>query len=64
MLELGQLGSIGLSETNMLYIHRDPISYNKNEKSKKIIDELASSLQSKCTFLQIFKIRNLINLCI
>ncbi len=44
-MELGQLGSLGLNENNMLYIHKDPLTYNKNDKIKKIIDELVLSLK-------------------
>ena len=50
-MELGQLGSVGLNEKNMLYIHKDPLSYNKNDKIKKTIDELVSSLKGIITIL-------------
>ena len=57
MFELSQLGSVGLNETNLLYIHRDPISYNKNVKIQKIVDELVSALHSKLFFFYFIKIK-------
>jgi hypothetical protein len=50
MLELGQLGHVGLNDANLLYVHKDPISYNNNQKIKNLIDELTSALISKKKF--------------
>ena len=50
MLELGQLGYVGLNDANLLYVHKDPISYSNNQKIKNLIDELTSALISKKKF--------------
>jgi len=51
MIELGQLGSMSLDETNNLYIHKDFASYfNLNETTKLEIDNLISNLKSKLSF--------------
>ncbi len=47
MIELNQLGSIALTDSNSLYIHRDPISYNSNSSISKIVDDMMAKLQSK-----------------
>jgi hypothetical protein len=46
MLELGQLGSISLAESNILHIHKDPISYGKSKAIQEIIDGLSTSLET------------------
>lgn len=43
MIELNQLGSIGLSANEDLFIHRDPLSYS-NPSIARIIDELTLNL--------------------
>jgi hypothetical protein len=51
LIELSQLGSIGLSDDFKLYIHKDPISYRSNPKIKAIIDNVNDLLSSKIIYL-------------
>jgi len=44
IIELYQLGSVGLSDENKLFIHRDPLSYSSSETIAGIIDELTTNL--------------------
>jgi nicastrin len=46
MLELDQLGAIGLNDNNKLYIHNDPISYSKNKTISNLIDEFSKKLSA------------------
>ena len=49
MIELNQLGSVGLDVANRLFIHRDPISYAANKTIAGIIDNLVEKLASNLT---------------
>jgi hypothetical protein len=46
LIELNQLGSIGMDALNKLYIHTDAITYEENEKVLVIIDDLVAKLTS------------------
>ena len=50
MIELSQLGSVGLDVNTNLFVHKDPLSYNKDQNVAKIIDDLVSKLESKHKF--------------
>ena len=47
LIELNQLGSVGVSNSNLLYIHKDPISYGTNATIQKLIDDISNTLSSK-----------------
>ena len=48
MIELGQLGSIGLNDKNNLYIHLDHMIFNKtNPAYQAQINEIIANLQRK-----------------
>ncbi len=49
IIELNQLGSIGLEENANLYVHKDPVSYSKNESIRSTIDEYIAKLTSNST---------------
>lgn len=45
MIELGQLGSVGLNDANNLYIHRDMASFNNLDQNvKKQVEDLIKNL--------------------
>lgn len=46
MVELNQLGSIGLSDNNNLFVHKDPISYGKDKNVERIINDLTERFKS------------------
>jgi hypothetical protein len=54
MIELNQLGTLGLNDQNNLFIHKDPLSYQKSKKVSTIIDNLESLLKSKSIILILF----------
>ena len=47
MIELGQLGAIGLNDASSLYVHKDPISFGENQTIAKIIETVQDSLSGK-----------------
>lgn len=46
MIELNQLGSIGFDPNENLFIHKDPISFGKDQNVAKTIKELTEKLSS------------------
>ncbi len=44
LIELNQLGSVGVNDENKLYIHRDPLSFSSSESISKIIEDLSTNL--------------------
>lgn len=47
LVELSQIGSIGLSSSDGVYVHWDSVSYESNKSISIVIDELAAKLTSK-----------------
>lgn len=46
VIELNQLGSIGLNDQNKLYIHKDPLSYSSSQIIADLIDNFTTNLKS------------------
>lgn len=44
---MSQWGSIGISDANKLYVHKDPATYRANKTIANLIDDINSKLQSK-----------------
>lgn len=51
MLELNQLGAIGLNDNNKLYAHKDPVSYKANSTVANLIDKINEQLKSIVFYL-------------